>query len=102
MTNVEHLGVAAAREPLLIQLNNFALLGALLTGVATAQLMGGIPNSDSGHRQVSDELRDAIGISVQCSLMLSLLATVSGYGIGGSLCSATTSLELLLMKLLAL
>lgn len=38
--------------------------------------MGGIPNSDSGHRQVSDELRDAIGISVQCSLMLSLLATM--------------------------
>ena len=33
LTNVEHLGVAAAREPLLIQLNNFALLGTLLTAV---------------------------------------------------------------------
>ena len=48
LTNVEHLGVAAAREPLLIQLNNFALLGTLLTGVSIALLMGGIPSPDGG------------------------------------------------------
>ena len=40
LTNVEHLGVAAAREPLLIQLNNFALLGALMSGVSMAMLIG--------------------------------------------------------------
>ena len=75
LVNVEHLGVAAAREPLLIQLNNFALLGTLLTGVSIALLMGGIPSPDAG-ADVSDELRDWIGLAVESSLLLALLATI--------------------------
>ena len=75
LTNVEHLGVAAAREPLLIQLNNFALLGTLLTGVSIALLMGGIPSAEGGE-DVSEELRDWIGLAVEMSLLLALLATI--------------------------
>jgi hypothetical protein len=72
LINVEHLGVAAAREPLLIQLNNFALLGALLSGISTALLMGNVvtlPGEPAWEHNV-------LGLVTEAALLFSLIPTV--------------------------
>ena len=72
LVNVEHLGVAAAREPLLIQLNNFALLGALMCGISVAMLMGA-----NVHRRANMSVRwNVLGVAISLSFMTSLLATL--------------------------